>query len=117
MSVILSNERKSFMVSETTDDTFAKDTKTGLTVTDFWAVWCGPCKMQAPILDQLSNEFQHQIKFNKINVDNNPETPQKLGIMSIPTLIVKKNGKIINSIVGYRNKKQLKDIFNQYLED
>ncbi|XIF20392.1 MAG: thioredoxin [Acetilactobacillus jinshanensis] len=104
------------MVSETTDKTFDQDTAKGVTLTDFWATWCGPCKMQSPVVDQLSNEMGDKVKFNKMDVDKNPETPQKFGIMSIPTLIIKKNGKVVDSVVGYHSKDQLKQILNKYID-
>lgn len=103
------------MVSETTDKTFEKDTAEGVTLTDFWATWCGPCRMQSPVVDQLSEEMGGKVTFNKMDVDQNPETPQKFGIMSIPTLLVKKDGEVVDSIVGYHSKEQLEKILNQYL--
>lgn len=103
------------MVSETTDKTFEKDTAEGVTLTDFWATWCGPCRMQSPVVDQLSEEMGDKVTFNKMDVDQNPETPQKFGIMSIPTLLVKKDGEVVDSIVGYHSKEQLAKILNQYL--
>ena len=103
------------MVSETTDKTFDRDTAKGVTLTDFWATWCGPCRMQSPVVEQLSNELGNQVKFTKMDVDKNPEVPRKFGIMSIPTIVIKKDGQVVNSIVGYHSKDQLKQVLNQYL--
>ncbi|MFC6207404.1 thioredoxin [Levilactobacillus tongjiangensis] len=103
------------MVSETTDKTFEQDTATGVTLTDFWATWCGPCRMQSPVVEQLSEDMDN-VTFNKMDVDANPNTPQSFGIMSIPTLLVKKDGQVVDSIVGYHSKDQLKKILNQYVE-
>ncbi len=103
------------MVSETTDKTFDRDTAKGVTLTDFWATWCGPCRMQSPVVEQLSNELGDQVKFTKMDVDKNPEVPRKFGIMSIPTIVIKKDGQVVNSIVGYHSKDQLKQVLNQYL--
>ncbi|KRM68391.1 Thiol-disulfide isomerase and thioredoxin [Apilactobacillus ozensis DSM 23829 = JCM 17196] len=100
------------MVSETTDKTFENDTSKGITLTDFWATWCGPCRMQSPVVDELADEMSDKVTFNKMDIDKNPETPQKLGIMSIPTLLVKKDGEIVKSIVGYHSKEQLASILN-----
>jgi thioredoxin 1 len=69
---------------------------------DFWAVWCGPCRMIAPIVDQIRGELGDKIKVMKMDIDENPTTPMKLGIMSIPTVIIFKNGQAAERTVGYR---------------
>ena len=70
---------------------------------DFWATWCGPCRMQAPILEAFAGEHP-EIKVGKVNVDENPELAEKFGIMSIPTLLVCKDGKLVTSAVGLHDK-------------
>ncbi len=75
---------------------------------DFWAPWCGPCRMVAPIVDELANEYEGKITFFKLNVDDNQNTARKFGVMSIPALIVFKDGKPVANIVGYRPKPELK---------
>lgn len=93
-----------------TDDTFKQEVienKT-LTVVDFWAEWCGPCRLIAPVLDELSAEFAGDVKFTKLNVDENPQTAMAFSVRSIPTLIVFNNGKPINRIIGYMPKDELK---------
>ncbi len=75
---------------------------------DFWAEWCGPCRMIAPILDELAEAYSGRIKFVKMDVDQNPKTPTRYGIMSIPTLLVFKNGEPVSHIVGLRPKEELK---------
>ncbi len=75
---------------------------------DFWAPWCGPCRMVAPIVDELSTEYDGKVTFYKLNVDDNQATAQKYGVMSIPSLIVFKNGKPVTNIVGFRPKAELK---------
>ena len=75
---------------------------------DFWAPWCGPCRMVAPIVDDLAKEYDGKITFYKLNVDDNQVTAQKFGVMCIPALIVFKNGKPVSNIVGYRPKPELK---------
>jgi thioredoxin 1 len=67
---------------------------------DFWAVWCGPCKMIAPLVEELSKEYEGKVKVGKVDVDNNPKTSMTYGIRSIPTLLIFKDGKIVDQIVG-----------------
>lgn len=73
---------------------------------DFWAPWCGPCRMVAPVLDEIAAE-RADIKIGKINVDEQPELAGQFGIMSIPTLVVMKNGKVVNQALGARPKDQI----------
>ena len=75
---------------------------------DFWAPWCGPCRMVAPVVDELANEYDGKVAFFKINVDDNPKIASQYGVMSIPTLIVFKNGQPVSNIVGFRPKAELK---------
>jgi thioredoxin 1 len=75
---------------------------------DFWAPWCGPCRMVAPIVDELANEYEGKVSFFKLNVDDNPVTSRQYGVMSIPTLIVFNNGQAVSNIVGFRPKPELK---------
>jgi thioredoxin 1 len=75
---------------------------------DFWAEWCGPCKMIAPVVDELANEYDGQIKFTKLNVDFNPQTSAKYGVRSIPTLLIFKNGAPVDQVVGAVPKAVLK---------
>ncbi|MBI2328066.1 MAG: thioredoxin [Chloroflexi bacterium] len=75
---------------------------------DFWATWCKPCLMVAPILDELAEEYDGRINFVKMDVDQNPRTAAKYGIMSIPTLLIFKNGEPVSHIVGVRPKGELK---------
>ncbi len=74
---------------------------------DFWAEWCGPCKMMGPILDDLAPAFQDKLKIGKLNVDENQDAPSQFGIMNIPTMIVFKNGKEAERIVGAMSKADL----------
>jgi thioredoxin 1 len=75
---------------------------------DFWAPWCGPCRMVAPLVEELANEYEGKVAFFKLNVDDNPNTARQYGVMSIPTLIVFKNGQPASNIVGFRPKTELK---------
>lgn len=74
---------------------------------DFWAVWCGPCRMIAPIVDEIANDYEGRLKVGKLNVDENNELAAKYGVMSIPTLLVFKNGQPVDRIVGFQPKKEL----------
>lgn len=74
---------------------------------DFWASWCGPCKMIAPIIDQLADEFDGKVKVGKVNVDDNRELSARFKVMSIPTLMLFKNGEVTNQLIGARPKGEL----------
>jgi thioredoxin 1 len=82
---------------------------------DFWAVWCGPCRMVAPIVDELSAEYKDKMEFAKVNVDEAPKIASSYSVMSIPTLIVFKGGKPIEQVVGYRPKKDLQKVLEKAL--
>ena len=75
---------------------------------DFWAPWCGPCRMVAPIVEELAQEYDGKVEFVKLNTDDNPNTAVKYGIRSIPTLLVFKDGEPVSQIVGFRPKSDLK---------
>lgn len=74
---------------------------------DFWAEWCGPCKMIAPMLDEVAEEFKDKLTIAKVNVDDNPKTPQRFNVRSIPTLILFKNGQVEGQMVGAQRKANL----------
>jgi thioredoxin 1 len=96
------------------DDTFTQDTANGVVLVDFWAEWCGPCRLIAPIVEELANELP-QVTFGKLNVDENQQSAQNLGITSIPTLIIYKNGEIVEKMVGMLPKPQLKTLMEKYI--
>jgi thioredoxin 1 len=77
------------------------------TVVDFWAVWCGPCKMIAPVLEQIAQEYEGQLQVAKLDVDHNGQTAMNYGVMSIPTLILFKGGEAVERIVGFMPKDKL----------
>jgi thioredoxin 1 len=82
---------------------------------DFWAVWCGPCRMVAPIVDELSEEYKGKMQFAKVNVDDSPKIASSYNVMSIPTLIVFKEGKPYEQVVGYRPKKDIQKVLDKVL--
>ena len=77
------------------------------TLVDFWAVWCGPCKMIAPVLEEIAQEYEHQVQVTKLDEDHNNDSAFKYGVMSIPTLILFKDGQPAERIVGYMPKEKL----------
>jgi thioredoxin 1 len=83
---------------------------------DFWAPWCGPCRMVAPVVDELAEDYEGKISFTKVNVDENPKTASQYGVMSIPTLIIFKDGKPLSNIVGFKPKEELKKSLDTALE-
>lgn len=87
---------------ELTDDTFEAEVLNSETpvLVDFWAVWCGPCRMIAPVVEELANEYDGKLKVGKVDVDSNPKVSMEYGIRSIPTLLIFKGGEVVDTIVG-----------------
>lgn len=101
-----------------TDQTFDKTIQDsqGLLMVDFWAPWCGPCKMLGPIVDELALEFKDKFTIGKVNVDENSASAEKFGVMSIPTLIFFQKGKAVKTMIGLQSKDNLKASIDQLLK-
>ena len=96
-------------------DNFEKSIANGVALVDFWAEWCGPCKMQLPIIEEFSGEMEGKATIGKVNVDEESELAQSFGIQSIPTLILFKDGKPVKKLVGLHSKEALYEEVNQVL--
>ena len=100
-----------------TDNNFKQDVleKKGLVVVDFWAVWCGPCKMVSPTIEELAKEYEGKVVVGKLNVDENQQTAGQFNVMSIPTVMIFKDGKPVKSIVGAQGKENYKKAIDEAL--
>ena len=96
-------------------ENFEQSISSGVALVDFWAEWCGPCKMQLPIIEEFSNEMEGKATIGKVNVDEELELAQSFGIQSIPTLILFKDGKPVKKLVGLHSKESLYEEVNQVL--
>lgn len=101
------------MPEELNEQNFATKTSEGVSLVDFWAPWCGPCRMQSPIIDKLADEVS-DVQFYKVNIDENPGIAQQFGIMSIPTMFIMKDGQVMETIVGLHQHDDLMNLIDQY---
>jgi thioredoxin 1 len=101
-----------FTDSNFQDTALAVDT---VSVVDFWAEWCGPCRMIGPIIEELAHDYEGKVTIGKVDVDSNPETSMKYGVRSIPTILIIKNGEVVDKTVGVTTKKALADKIDKYL--
>ncbi|MDF2909585.1 thioredoxin [Sporolactobacillus laevolacticus] len=102
-------------ISQVNDANFADETSKGLVLADFWATWCGPCKMMAPVLDEVDSELADNLKIVKLDVDENQATASKYGVMSIPTMFLFKDGEVVDKVVGFQPKEALAERIKQHI--
>jgi thioredoxin 1 len=102
---------------ELTDETFRSIRNYSLMLVDFWAPWCGPCRMVSPIIEELAREYQGRVWFGKVNVDENPETAGRFGIQSIPSLLLFKQGSMVDGIVGAVPRHAIESRIRAHMED
>jgi thioredoxin 1 len=116
-ATILTEIEMSDKIVQLTDDSFDTDviTASGLVLVDFWAEWCGPCKMIAPLLNDIAEEYAEKVTVGKLNIDQNSVTPPKYGIRGIPTLLLFKDGVVADTKVGALSKTQLKEFIDKNL--
>ncbi|PAJ71991.1 thioredoxin [Pseudoalteromonas sp. NBT06-2] len=100
---------------ELTNDNFDATTNSGVALVDFWAPWCGPCRMIAPIIEELAEEFKDQAAICKINTDEQQDLASKFGIRSIPTILLMKDGEVVETMVGASSKQAFTDKVNALL--
>ena len=101
-------------IEHVTDQNFADATSKGLVLADFWAPWCGPCKMIAPVLEEIDGEMPETVQIVKLDVDDNQETASKFGVMSIPTLLLFKDGNVVDQVIGFQPKEALTNLIKKH---
>lgn len=97
------------------NNNFDETIKNGVVLVDFWATWCGPCKMLAPNVEEIAKEYEGRAVVGKVDVDENPDLAERFGIMSIPSLFVFVNGEVKEKLIGYRLKMQIAEVLDKYL--
>ena len=104
-------------ITELTDETFAGGVKAGPepVLVDFWAPWCGPCRVVAPVLEALADEYSGKLRIAKVNVDENPRTAMSFHVQSIPTLLLFKNGQVVEQMIGAHPRESIKSVLDRHV--
>ena len=100
---------------EIKNNEFRSEIEDGIVLVDFYAQWCGPCRMISPVLEQLHEEYDGKVNFVKVDIDVNPETAKEYGVMSIPNLLIFKDGELADRLLGFKPKQTLQQWINNYL--
>ena len=103
------------MIKSISQANFHDEIKEGIVLVDFWATWCGPCKMLGPVLEEVSNEFEDKAKFTKIDVDANSTIANQYKITNIPTVLMFKNGEVVEEMTGFKPKATIVNLVNKHL--
>lgn len=102
-------------VTELTDDNYNQFVESGVALVDIWAPWCGPCKIIGPVIDELSSDFQGRVSVGKLNADNSSQIISELSVRNIPTILIYKDGEVVERLVGVTPKNKLAELIESYL--
>ncbi|MDD4840122.1 MAG: thioredoxin [Clostridia bacterium] len=101
------------LTKENFDSTIVENSQPVLV--DFWATWCGPCKMLGPVIEEIAADYEDKAVIGKVNVDNDVEIAEKFGIMSIPAVFIFKDGEVVDKMIGFRKKEQIAAVLDKYI--
>jgi thioredoxin 1 len=111
-----SNENGGGSVIVLTESTFDQTIKSGVVLVDFWATWCKPCRMQGPVIEEVGNEMKGKATVCKLDIDANPSITDRFNIQSIPTMLIFKDGKVVNKFIGVTAKEDIEDALNKLIK-
>ena len=113
-SVVSKTVNEDQMVTHLNDENFSSAINSGVVLVDFWATWCAPCRMQGPVVDKVATETKGKVKVCKLDVDQNPQTSNKYGIINIPTILIFNNGNLVEKFVGLQQRQTLMETLAKY---